>query len=122
MKNNSKYNKEFGNKGEKIAAEFLEKKGFEIIEKNFKFGREGEIDIIAKDNNILVFIEVKTRTNHKFGKPIQQISYKKQLSWRRAAEGFMFKKNIINQECRLDLLAIDFTNDKIEIEYIENAF
>jgi putative endonuclease len=114
--------KKIGNKGEELAVKFLEDKNYSIIQRNFKFGQGGEIDIIAQIDNILVFVEVKTRTNLHFGNPIQQISATKRTNWRNAAEGYLFKNNITNQECRLDLIAINMFNDKIEITHIENAF
>ena len=101
------YRKRRGNFGEDIAAKYLIDKGYRIIFRNFRYGKQGEIDIIAEIGDILVFIEVKTRSNSNFGKAIEQISRKKILLWRRAAEGYMFKNNIFGCECRLDLIAID---------------
>jgi putative endonuclease len=123
MKTDSNCKKKYiGNQGEEIAIKFLEDKNYSIIHRNFKFGKVGEIDIIAKNENILVFVEVKTRTNYSFGNPIQQISSKKKINWRKAAEGYLFKNNIDNQECRLDLIAIDMFDNQIKITHIENAF
>jgi len=116
------YKKTRGNQGENIATEYIENLGYEIIQRNFKFGRGGEIDIIAKHKNTLVFIEVKTRTNHKFGDPIEQISLQKRKNWRKAAEGFLYLKNINNQECRFDAIFIDIlSNAAPKITHIENA-
>lgn len=116
------YNKNIGNKGEEIAEKFLLEKGYKIVEKNFHFGRDGEIDIIATINNILIFIEVKTRTNHNFGNPILSITEKKKRLTRFAANGYMLKKNINNTECRIDFIAIDMISNPPEITHIENAF
>lgn len=118
---NTNYNKIFGNKGEDIAANYLENKGYTIVKRNFKFGREGEIDIIAKNEKILIFIEVKTRTNHLYGEPIAQISMNKRRTWRRAAEGFLYINKIVDYECRFDLIGIDITGETLHIEHIENA-
>ncbi|MDR0927840.1 MAG: YraN family protein [Ignavibacteria bacterium] len=118
---NNLYNKNIGNKGEDIAVKFLEDKGYLIIERNFKFGKEGEIDIVAKDKNTLVFVEVKTRSNHNFGDPVLAISQKKRRLWSLAANGYMLKNNIHNQECRLDLIAIDLISETPQITHIENA-
>ena len=119
---NTTYKKQRGNQGEEIAAKFLETKGYSIIKRNFKFGKTGEIDIIAKLDNTLIFVEVKMRTNYLFGNAIEQISLKKRENWRKAAEGFMFQNNISNQECRLDLIAVDMKNNEPQIIHIENAF
>ena len=65
-----------GNLGEDIACKFILNKGYEIVERNF-YCRQGEIDIIAKDNEFLVFIEVKTRKNENYGRPIDAITFYK---------------------------------------------
>ncbi len=123
MSKNTLYKKTFGNKGEDMATQFLLDKGYQIIKRNFKFGRAGEIDIIAKHNNILIFTEVKSRTNHSFGEPIEQISMKKRKSWYNAAQGFLYINNISNQECRFDVIIVDFSknNQEEKILHIENA-
>ncbi len=116
------YKKKFGNQGEDMACDYLKNLGYEIIQRNFRFSREGEIDIIAQHKNILIFIEVKTRTNHSYGDPVEQISPKKRKNWRKAAEGYLYIKNIYNQECRFDAIAIDiFPNSTPRITHIENA-
>ncbi len=123
MQKNNLYNKKLGKKGEDIAVAYLIGKGYEIIHRNFSFGRQGEIDIIATCNNILVFIEVKTRTNYKFGNPIEQISQQKRKKWYNAAQGFLYIKNISDKECRFDVIIIDLTKDNKDeyITHIENA-
>ena len=118
----NKYNKNIGNKGEEIAEKFLINKEYSIVERNFHFGKEGEIDIIAIDkNNVLVFIEVKTRLNHNFGHPLLSITEKKKRSIRFAANGYMLKHNITAQECRIDVIAIDMINNFTDITHIENV-
>ena len=62
-------NQKIGKLGEKLAAQYLESKGYEILERNF-YCRQGEIDIIAKEKTKIIFIEVKSRTSVKYGKPI----------------------------------------------------
>lgn len=66
--------KEFGNKGEDIAIEYLEKRGYIILERNF-YCRQGEIDIIAKDKNEIVFIEVKSRSSIQYGCPSEAVMW-----------------------------------------------
>ena len=68
--------KEFGNKGEDIAIEYLEKRGYIILERNF-YCRQGEIDIIAKDKNEIVFIEVKSRSSIQYGCPSEAVNKQK---------------------------------------------
>ena len=116
------HNINIGKTGENIAETFLINKGYNIIDKNFHFGKTGEIDLIAIDNETFVFVEVKTRTNHKFGDPILSISEKKKRSIRFAANGYMLKKNIIDKQCRIDIIAIDMTLNPLQITHLENAF
>ena len=118
----SKYKKQFGNRGEDIAADFLESKGYEIIERNYHYGH-GELDIIAKDGKILVFVEVKTRKNLEFGPPELAITKNKQRQVRKVAEAYLIEKNIIDTDVRIDVVAILLQkNLPPKITHIENAF
>jgi putative endonuclease len=111
-----------GKKGEEIAEGILKEKGYEIIKRNFHFGRYGEIDIIAKDKDTLVFVEVKTRYSKEYGNPLESITYSKQMKLKKAAEGYLYINNIRNVPCRIDVIAIDFTEAKPIIEHLVNAF
>lgn len=116
--------KSFGNKGEDLAAEFLTGKGYEIIERNYRYGK-GEIDIIAMDNERtqLVFVEVKSRHNLDYGYPEEQISKGKQKQIRKIAEAYFYEKEIEGVDCRIDVVAILFQGNKAPyINHIENAF
>lgn len=115
------HNKQCGGNGEDIACKFLENKGYNIIERNYKFGRAGEIDIIALDGSCMVFVEVKTRTNHNFGSPLEAISMRKRKLWQLASNGYMIQNGLNNQECRLDLIAVDLFGSEPQITHIENA-
>jgi putative endonuclease len=117
------YNKRItGNKGEDLACSYLEEIGLEIIERNYQFGH-GEIDIIAKDGNTLVFIEVKYRKNFSFGPPELAVPKHKQQQVRKVAETYLWEKNISNQSCRIDVIAITQLKGKTpEISHIKNAF
>ncbi|MFZ1290962.1 MAG: YraN family protein [Melioribacteraceae bacterium] len=119
MENNKK---ETGDRGEKIAFDLLNEKGFEIIEKNYHYGH-GEIDIIAKDKNILVFVEVKTRKNLEFGEPELAVTKNKQRQIRKIAEAYLYEKEIKDIDCRIDVIGILLNkNLPPKITYIENAF
>lgn len=116
--------KSFGDKGEDLAAEFLADKGYEIIERNYRYGH-GEIDIIAMDNNRaeLVFVEVKSRHNLDYGYPEEQISIGKQKQIRKIAEAYLCEKEIEGVDCRIDVVAILFQGKKEPyINHIKNAF
>ncbi len=120
--NNSTKSK--GNEGEDLAVEYLLKKGFEIIERNYRYGK-GEIDIIALDKNTsqTVFVEVKLRKNYEFGDPIYSITKNKIRQLKKIAELYLFDKNITEINCRFDVITIlKFNKTKSEIKHYINAF
>ncbi len=113
-----------GNYGENLAVKFLKEKGFEIIEQNYRHGH-GEIDIVAKENETLVFVEVKLRKSLEYGPPELAINNAKQKQVRKIAERFIYQKGhkIEFEEVRIDVIAILAPqNEKPEIRHIENAF
>ena len=87
-------NTELGKKGEKLAAEYLVAKGLEVIQFNYRHGRS-EIDIIAKDKNILVFVEVKYRTSTRYGFPEEFVDKGKAKRIKKVAESYIFEKYVI---------------------------
>ena len=110
-----------GERGEELATEFLINKGYKILDKNWRHGH-GEIDIIAKINNILVFVEVKTRKNLEFGEPEYSITKNKQKQIRKIAEAYLYE-NSTDLDCRIDVVAILLKkNLPPEINHIKNAF
>lgn len=82
--------KEFGNTGEDIATEYLEKQGYIILERNF-YCKQGEIDIIAKDKNEVVFVEVKSRSDVGYGLPSEAVTKQKIKHLCRTARYFCIK-------------------------------
>ena len=107
--------KSFGDSGEQKAALFLTNEGFEIVIKNYRFHRSGEIDIIAKKENLLVFAEVKSRKTKAFGGALYSISKNKQRTLRFIANQFLNENPEYSTKqitCRFDLISIE--NDKIE--------
>ena len=114
-------NKETGTLGEKIAAEYLEKHGCKIIEKNWRYSRFGEIDIIALDKETLIFVEVKTRRTTSFGHPFEAIDEKKYHQVHTIANAYMSQTNIKHKSCRIDGIGIILTNPP-EITHLKNLF
>ncbi len=109
-----------GQKGEMIAVEYLIRQGFKIIEKNWRFSKFGEIDIIAQDNDALVFIEVKTRTSNEFGHPTEAISTKKLNRIKKLAEIYINRENSgAYKDFRVDMIGILFGKNT-EITHIRN--
>ena len=84
--------KELGNIGEQIAVEYLEKNNYQILKRNF-YCKQGEIDIIANDEQEIVFIEVKTRSGIDFGQPSEAVNRIKQKHMYRTAQYFLYKSN-----------------------------
>ena len=117
-------NKHLAVKGEELAARFLANKGYEIVERNYRYGH-GEIDIIAidPDSKYTVFVEVKTRQNLEFGEPEYSITRSKQKQIKKIAKLYIFDKEIKELDCRFDVFAILFENpNKPVINHYENAF
>lgn len=114
-------NTDIGNKGEEIACQYLKKQGYKIIERNYRI-RGGEIDIIARDGETLVFIEVKTRWSHEYGPPVESMTFWKIKALLKTAKFYILKINWCDKEYRLDFIGIDFANseDNPKIELIKN--
>lgn len=111
-----------GREGEDLACKLLLEKGFRIIERNFRFGK-GEIDIIARDGETLVFVEVKYRQNLEYGEPEYAITPLKVRQIRRIAECYLYMKKIEESDCRFDAVAIlEEVKGKPSINYYRDAF
>lgn len=111
-------------KAKEFAGEFLAEKGFKIIKKDFIFGNVGSIDLIARNDITLVFVILLTRFNPKFSDPISGLTNTFRKKLRKTAEAYMVFNGITNQECRFDVLILDyaFNENKPDVNYIENAF
>jgi putative endonuclease len=109
-------NKIFGKAGESIAVKYLQKKGYEILEQNFRT-KMGEIDIIARQNERVIFVEVKRRSSGRFGKGYEAVGWHKQQQIIKVAH-YYIKINELKVLCRFDVISIDGE----EIKHIENAF
>jgi putative endonuclease len=115
-----KTTKQIGNSGEDLACQFLRKQGYKILERNFRI-RGGEIDIIAKDKETLVFVEVKLRYGHEYGYAREAVTGWKMHFLQRAALFYLTSKKLGEVPYRFDLVAIDIANNKSEsIELIKN--
>lgn len=110
-----------GNQGETLACEYLRSLGYTIQERNFRI-RGGEIDIIAFDNEDLVFVEVKTRYSHDFGLPIESITPWKIKFLLKSALFYIQKIKWGDKPYRLDAVCIDYAEDRTnpKIELIKN--
>lgn len=114
--------KKLGRDGESVAASFLKEKGYIILERNFAY-RRGEIDIIAKFEETLHFVEVKTRKSTLYGTPAMTVTALKQQKIFNTAAYYLQKKGILNSPCSFDVIEIfKFPDGKFAINHIENAF
>jgi len=113
--------KELGKKGEDLAVRFLKKKGYQIIDRNYAC-KMGEMDIIAKEKDTLVFVEVKTRTSTTFGPPQLAVNPTKQMQLSKVALSFLKAKKLEDAKARFDVVAILLGPKGEEIELIKDAF
>ncbi|NLY47093.1 MAG: YraN family protein [Tissierella sp.] len=113
-------NIEKGKIGERIAKDYLVKKGYRILETNYR-NKLGEIDIIAFCNGILVFVEVKSRTNTSYGYAYEAVNYKKQRKIFNTSLIYIKSKNFDKYQIRYDIIEVYMTN-KLSINHIEDAF
>lgn len=112
-----KNTREIGSIFEKQAGEYLQMKGYSIIEYNFR-SKIGEIDIVAMDGEVLVFCEVKYRSDNRKGTPFEAVTIHKQKKICKTALYYITKHQITNISCRFDVIGI--TGNKIEL--VKNAF
>jgi putative endonuclease len=121
-RNMSSKRKEVGAIGEKLAADFLKKRGYKIIQRNFRC-REGEIDIIAQKDECLVFVEVRTKKNTAFGTPEESVTLSKREKLISLANAYIQAYNKPPQSWRIDVVAVELTPDNrvSRLEHIENA-
>ncbi len=111
-----------GKHGEEQAVRFLRDKGYTIAERNFRT-RCGEIDIIAKKQGILIFVEVKTRKSNFLESPFAAVTQKKQHQISKVAQEYLSRKNLFQMDAQFDVISITIEeNNTPQIEHLENAF
>ena len=111
---------DMGKWGEDLAEAYLERKGYTIVERDWKSGRR-DIDIIALDNDVVVFVEVKTRRNRLFGEPEDAIDYRKRQNLQQAINHYVKFRNI-RQEIRFDIISVVGTiGTEPDIQHIQDV-
>jgi len=103
--------RKFGNKAEKLAARFLIKQGYKILERQYRT-RAGEIDLIAKDVDEIVFVEVKARNSNQFGYPEESVTRDKLRKIQTTAELYLQKYKLENQPYRIEVIAIEYQDNQ----------
>lgn len=111
-----------GEAGEQAAAEFLTASGYRIIARNVRF-RSGEIDLIAQDGGVLVFVEVKTRRGRRYGTPGEAVTAAKQRRLARLASLYLARLGSKPPPCRFDVVEVEPGPDgRLRCRLIQNAF
>ncbi len=110
-----------GSEGEGKACQFLIGKNYKIVERNFRT-RDGELDIIAYDKEILVFVEVKTDSTNQAGYATEWVGTKKIRKIQKMAQIFCQKQSVADLEMRFDVVTVNLTVNPVAIEHLENAF
>lgn len=110
-----------GQLGEDAACNYIEKIGYRLVCRNYR-QRDGEIDIICIDRNIMVFIEVKTRRNSRFGCPAEAVGYHKQRKIMNTAMAYLASQPGYTQSIRFDVIEVYIEGTSIRVNHIENAF
>jgi len=112
---------ELGRYGEALAREYLEEQGMNILETNYHF-HHAEVDIIAEAGELLVFCEVKTRSDAQFGAPEQAITALKAQRIRKVAGAYLTTHQIRDRQCRFDVIGIRVAGGVAHVRHMRNAF
>lgn len=110
-----------GKLGEDIATDFLIEKGYIILDRNFEC-RQGELDIIAKDKDEIVFIEVKTRTSNKYGAPSEAVNKIKQKHMLQSIKYYLYIKGLREKFIRIDVIEVYIKGNIVKVNHIKQAF
>lgn len=109
---------QLGKQGEDFATQYLKQNNYEIIERNFEC-KQGEIDIIAKDKDEYVFIEVKTRQNFNYGIPSEAVDERKQKHIWNATQYYIYSHNLENKYIRIDVIEVYKKKNKLYLNHIK---
>jgi putative endonuclease len=110
-----------GQEGERLAEQYLKSKGYKLVARNYRC-LSGEVDLIVLDRRVIVFVEVKTRTDERFGSPFEAVERRKQQKMIRAAQFFLHEKRLHQRDARFDVVGISWPAGMPVVEHIENAF
>lgn len=111
-------NRQFGDMGEEIAVKFLQDNGYQILARNVHYSRFCELDIVAKQKNTLVFVEVKTRKNNDFGTPLEAVTKSKYANIKKGALKYLEEHPVKNY--RVDVIGITL-QPELKIEHLQGV-
>ncbi|MCL2285826.1 MAG: YraN family protein [Firmicutes bacterium] len=112
---------EFGMQGQQDAEKFLQAKGYRILKRNYRI-QTGEVDLIARDGDYIIFIEVKYRSGVGYGYPRESVGKAKQRRIIKTAMHYIAVNDLDNQDFRFDVIEVLGYDGRVEINHIENAF
>ena len=110
-----------GKTGEDLACRELQRRGYAVVARGYR-RRSGELDIVARDGQVLVFIEVKTRAGRQFGSAAEAVTFVKQRRLAELANEYLMRHHVSGCPCRFDVVSIHFSAGSPTIEIIQNAF
>jgi len=110
-----------GKRGEDLACEELSRRGYVIVERRFRT-RCGELDIVARDGTVLVFVEVRARSSHNFGTPFESVTWQKRQRLSQMAVSYMCLKRLSSVACRFDVVSVLEQQGERTIELVRGAF
>ena len=117
----TQHQSELGKQGEELACRELRRRGYAILARGYRT-RHGEIDIVAMDDGVLVFVEVKARSDRRFGGPLAAITGLKQRKLTRMALDYLARSRTAGVPCRFDVVAVDLGEGQPHVEVVTNAF
>ncbi len=112
---------ELGKSGEDAACRELQRLGYVILARRYRT-RYGEIDLVARDGRTIVFVEVKARTNDRYGLPAEAVTLDKQARVSAMAEDYIARRGLAGAPCRFDVVTITFAGGRLKVEVVRNAF
>jgi putative endonuclease len=112
---------ELGRRGEAVAADFLRTRRYTIVARNYRC-RAGEIDLVAMDGSVLVFVEVRSRRGDRAGTPLESVDPRKQAQVVRVARRFLAERGWYERDARFDVVGVRFDADPPVVEHVQNAF
>jgi putative endonuclease len=115
------HNQDLGELGERIAARWLESKGWRIRERRFRCGHR-DIDLVVERDCTIAFVEVKARSGERFGHPVEAVNWRKQRELRHSATVWIARHGRAGLEYRFDVVGVLLDSGKARLKHVENAF
>ena len=112
---------EFGAAGERLAERWLSRKGWRVLERRYRSGRR-DIDLVAEQDGLVAFVEVKTRAGTRFGDPVEAVNWKKRNELTRSAITWIDRHGRPGEHYRFDVIGVLVDGRRVRIRHVEDAF